>query len=196
MDIGTQCLGIVMRGPATGYQIKKTIQDGPLSQFAGASFAAIYPALARLTAEGLLTVQRTPQPNRPDKKVYAITATGIATFLAALNKPPAQDTFRSPWLYAMTFSDLLSPPAIQRLVADRIGLCELECAKLRSARNSQSSPGSDLAVQWGLHMIEAELTFLRSYAGTAETAGPARALRIAPKSGQGRPVAYAGLTVE
>ena len=45
MDVRTICLGILTRGDATGYEIKKLVEDGGYQHFVEASFGSIYPAL-------------------------------------------------------------------------------------------------------------------------------------------------------
>ena len=66
MDVRTICLGILTRGDATGYEIKKTVEEDGYRHFAEASFGSIYPALNRLTEEGLVSVHAQAQEKRPD----------------------------------------------------------------------------------------------------------------------------------
>jgi PadR family transcriptional regulator AphA len=56
MNVRTLCLGFLSTGEASGYEIKKGIEDGMFSHFIDASFGSIYPALTQLTAEGLLVL--------------------------------------------------------------------------------------------------------------------------------------------
>ena len=48
MDVKTLCLGVLSRGEATGYEIKKQCEEGPLAFFYAAGFDSIYPALNAL----------------------------------------------------------------------------------------------------------------------------------------------------
>ncbi len=41
MDAKTLCLGALSRGDASGYEIKKAFEEGPLSHIHEASFGAI-----------------------------------------------------------------------------------------------------------------------------------------------------------
>ena len=59
------------RGEATGYEIKKLFDEGGYQHFIEASFGSIYPALNRLTEEGLVSVRAEVQEKRPDRKVYS-----------------------------------------------------------------------------------------------------------------------------
>ena len=73
MNVRTLCLGILSLQEASGYEIKKDVEDGLFSHFIDASFGSIYPALTQLAAEGYVTVREEEQTGKPDKKVYAIT---------------------------------------------------------------------------------------------------------------------------
>jgi DNA-binding PadR family transcriptional regulator len=107
MDIKTLCLGILSLGPASGYEIRKQFEDGPFAYFYDAGFGSIYPALNRLSAEGLVSCTEMPQEGRPDKKVYSVTDAGLEAFRAALHRPPAPDKMRSEALVALFFGHLL-----------------------------------------------------------------------------------------
>ena len=57
MSVRTLCLAILNFGDATGYEIRKLSTGGKFRYFIEASFGSIYPTLARLEAEGLVTVR-------------------------------------------------------------------------------------------------------------------------------------------
>ena len=61
MNVRTLCLGILSVGEASGYEIKKEIEEGLFSHFIDASFGSIYPALTQLNAEGLVTLRAEEQ---------------------------------------------------------------------------------------------------------------------------------------
>ena len=112
MDTKTLCLGVLSRGDASGYEIKKAFEEGPLSHIHEASFGAIYPALTRLDAQGLVACREMAQEKRPDKKVYSITEAGREALLGALMAPPAHDKVRSDFLFILFFAQMLDAPAI------------------------------------------------------------------------------------
>ncbi len=103
MDVRTLCLGALTLGDATGYEIRKMFEDGVFSHFLEASYGSIYPALTRLTEEGLVTCHSEQQEKRPDKKIYSVTAKGRTAFTEALLEPLAEDKFRSEFLFVMLF---------------------------------------------------------------------------------------------
>ncbi|MEE8545632.1 MAG: PadR family transcriptional regulator, partial [Alphaproteobacteria bacterium] len=51
MDVRTLCLGVLSEGGASGYEIKKKLEQ-TYRHFFQASFGSIYPALSRMTEDG------------------------------------------------------------------------------------------------------------------------------------------------
>lgn len=107
MDVKTLCLGVLSRGEASGYEIKKQLEEGPLGQFCRAGFGSIYPALNVLGAKGWVTWSEFPQNGRPDKKIYRITESGRQAFRRALRRKPAADRVHSEALFMIFFSGYL-----------------------------------------------------------------------------------------
>ena len=120
MDTKTLCLGVLSRSDASGYEIKKAFEEGPLSHIHEASFGAIYPALNRLDEQGLVGCREMAQDKRPDKKVYAITETGREALLDALLAPPARDKMRSDFLFILFFAPMLDASRLAELIDQRI----------------------------------------------------------------------------
>jgi PadR family transcriptional regulator, regulatory protein AphA len=164
MDVRTQCLGLLMRGPASGYDLKKRVEEGPFCHFLQASFASIYPALSRLTREGLVTVTTQAQANRPDKKVYEITENGRQAFLNTIKGPLEEDSFRSPWFVAMYFADLLPPERLRSLIAMRVERCSALLSKID--QDAAETRGAAFVADMGAHLLRSELDFLRTYGGS------------------------------
>ena len=109
MDVKTLCLGVLVLGDASGYEIKKHFEEGPFSHFHAAGFGSIYPALGALLADGLVTCTEMAQEGRPDKKVYSLTEAGRRAFRRELHKAPSPDSYRSEAIFMMFFGDLLDP---------------------------------------------------------------------------------------
>lgn len=108
MDARTLCLGVLSLGEASGYEIRKIVEEGPFSQFHETSFGSIYPALKDLGAQGLVTYEVQTQDGRPDKKVYRITGEGRAALAKALLTPPVKDKVRSDAIFMLFFGNLVS----------------------------------------------------------------------------------------
>jgi DNA-binding PadR family transcriptional regulator len=88
MDAKTLCLGVLAKGDASGYEIKKAFEEGPFAHIHPTSFGSIYPALAKLTDEGLVSCTELAQDKRPDKKVYAMTESGRRALVTELGPRP------------------------------------------------------------------------------------------------------------
>ncbi len=168
MDVRTICLGILTRGNATGYEIRKLFEDGGYQHFVEASFGSIYPALNRLTEEGLVSVRAEAQEKRPDRKVYSITAAGRETFIGALLKPLTEDRHRSPFMFAMLFSHLLPKEHISQIVDDYIGQSEGKLKQLMSKNAEPQTPGERFVAGLGRAVYVAVLNFLNAHRAEME----------------------------
>lgn len=162
MDVRTICLGILTRGDTTGYEIKKLFENGRFNYFADASFGSIYPALNRLTEEGLVRVREEVQTGRPDRKVYSITKQGRAALVDSLSRTLPEDRFRSPFLVAMMFADLLPAARVEAMIDQhiteietRLKELECDCGLLRNARDA-------FICAYGRTAYSAILDFLKS----------------------------------
>ena len=107
MDAKTLCLGMLTRGEASGYEIRKAFEDGPFHHFFDVGYGSIYPALGRLDDAGLVSCRAEAQDKRPDKKVYSITPDGQQAFVEGLMEPPAADKLRSEFLFLLFFAGML-----------------------------------------------------------------------------------------
>ena len=78
-------LGMVLREPLTGYDIKKKIETG-IGNLIKASHGSLYPALKKLTDKGYLAMNEQMQGQRI-KKYYMATEIGETIFLEWLSLP-------------------------------------------------------------------------------------------------------------
>ena len=157
MNVRTLCLGILSLQEASGYEIKKDVEDGLFSHFIEASFGSIYPALTQLAAEGYVTVREEEQTGKPDKKVYAITDAGRNALAKAISVSPAKDKYKSEFLFQMLLRDYLSPEMV--LVAIQKQLDDLNEDLARIAECSHQA-----AIGHGSH-------FVADYGNAVLTAG-------------------------
>ena len=175
MDVRTICLGILTRGDATGYEIKKLFDEDGYQHFVEASFGSIYPALNRLTEEGLVSVREEAQEKRPDRKVYSITPAGRSSFIASLLKPLPEDRHRSPFVFAMLFGDLLPPTRVSQMLDDYIEQAESKLAQLEQQANKPKSVHEKFVMGIGRSVYIAILDFLREHRSEVERAQTAQA---------------------
>ena len=156
MNVRTLCLGILSLQEASGYEIKKDVEDGLFSHFIDASFGSIYPALTQLAAEGYVTVREEEQTGKPDKKVYAITDSGRNALARAISVSPAKDKYKSEFLFQMLLQDYLSPEMM--LVAIQKQLNDLNEDLGRIAECNHEAPighGSHFVADYGNAVLTA-----------------------------------------
>ncbi|HEY0282593.1 MAG TPA: PadR family transcriptional regulator [Rhizomicrobium sp.] len=175
MDVRTICLGILTRGDATGYEIKKTVEEDGWRHFVEASYGSIYPALNRLTKEGLVSVRAEAQEKRPDRKVYTITQAGRHAFFDALMGSLPEDRYRSPFVFAMLFADLLPQERVSQMLDAYIARVEETLGHLQQADAKPQRQGEHFANGLGRAGYAAILEYLRAHrakfeAKTAEAA--------------------------
>ena len=75
MDLRLVIMGLLMKGPAHGYDLKQTLER-ELSPFFEVSSAPLYYTLKKLEQEGVVTKWGAVSGRRPKKYVYSLTATG------------------------------------------------------------------------------------------------------------------------
>lgn len=131
MDVKTVCLGLLSLGEASGYDLKKHFESS-IDQFYATGYGSIYPALAALAAEGLVSCETIGQPGRPERKVYRITPQGEAHLRRALAAAEPEHRVRSELLVLFYFAHLLPPERIAGLIDERIAQMEATVRRLRS----------------------------------------------------------------
>jgi len=163
MDVRTICLGILSRTQATGYEIKKLFDEDGYDHFVEASLGSIYPALGKLTEEGLVSMREEAQEKRPDRKVYTITPAGRRAFVASLLKPLPEDRYRSPFMFAMLFADLLPKDRVSQMLDDYIAHIDHKLAHLERVEGNAQSKGEHFATGMGRAAFTAILDFLHTH---------------------------------
>jgi len=164
MDVKTTCLGVLAMGDATGYEIRKHFEDGPFSHFAEGGFGSIYPALNRLTGDGLVECTEQAQDKRPDKKVYRLNDAGFEALLQALGRAPAEDRYKSDLLFMLFFADHLSPARLERLIDERIQFYRDKLAHMADCAGEPGPPhGPRFVHGFGVAVYEAALVYLETH---------------------------------
>lgn len=107
MNVRTLCLSILYEGESTGYEIRRQCVEGECSYFIEASFGSIYPALAKLEDDKLVTSRTEPQDGKPARKIYSITPAGREEFALQLAQPLSDEMFRSSFLLFARFAHIL-----------------------------------------------------------------------------------------
>ncbi len=170
LNINDLCLGALSQGEASGYDIRKLFEEGGCSHFMAAGYGSIYPALTRLTEQGLIECRTEAQDKRPDRKVYSITDAGRAAFQGSLCQAPARDSFRSEFVFMMMYAHLLPRKRVRQLIDERIAFFERSLGEFHEKLgNPDSGPlceetrrgsGVEFALRNGIAVCQAEVRFL------------------------------------
>lgn len=94
MSLKHAILAALSRKPQTGYELSREI-EGSIGYFWNATHQQIYKKLHALEAEGWLGLREVEQSDKPDKKIYRVTAEGLKELREWIAQeaelPPAKD---------------------------------------------------------------------------------------------------------
>ena len=162
MNIRTLCLGILSFQEASGYEIKKMVEDGLYSHFIDASYGSIYPALTQMLADELVTVRSEEQSGRPDKKVYAITEQGRRALALAIDVMPRPDKFKSEFLFQVLLMDNLDRTQFAKIYDVRLNELSDELARIQACSTAAAMhPGHRFVNGYGQVVIGAAVEYLK-----------------------------------
>ena len=160
MNVRTLCLAMLTFGESTGYDIRKRAAEGAYRHFVEASFGSIYPALAKLEADGCVERRQEQLPGRPARKVYSITPKGEAEFRAALSAPIQRDVFRSPFLMVALCAHKVSADEIERAIDLQISNLREDLDEIEREVSENTTLGAAWVEGFARHTINASLEFL------------------------------------
>jgi DNA-binding PadR family transcriptional regulator len=163
MNIRTLILAILNAQDASGYEIKKLSSAGKFSYFVDISYGSIYPTLARLEHEGMVTSRSEAQTGKPDRRVYTITGKGRAELIQSLALPPQRDKFKSEFLLVTMHAELAGEHAIERAIDDRIHWLESELEMLEQASANCGHPATLWTISYGRSVMRNDLAYLREH---------------------------------
>lgn len=165
MNVRTICLAILYEGEATGYEIRKLSVEGDYSYFIEASYGSIYPALAKLEAEALVTSRLELQPGKPNKKIYTITDAGRTTFLNSLFEDLSDDTFRSEFLLFARFASELPASLVETRLNEKLAQIEATIADLDRIACDQAQPGDIWVIDYGRTCMASARNYIQAHRG-------------------------------
>jgi len=115
MSLNHVILGFLRYGPRTGYELKKVF-DSSVQHFWPAQQSQIYQSLSKLTDEGLIECEVVPQTDRPNRKLFHMTDSGLAELHRWLSSPMAEKPLRSQFLIQIFFAGCLTDEEILELL--------------------------------------------------------------------------------
>jgi len=152
-------LSVLMGGPATGYDIKK-IMENEVSTLLDVSLSNLYPALNELAAEGLVTFQKVEQDSRPNKKVYELTEAGRAACLKALMSGDARHRLRSEFIFILSFAPFLPRWRVKELLDQRLADTNEVLRDLDRREREAVQMGQKFCLGFSQVMMEAQRDYI------------------------------------
>lgn len=151
MDTTNLCLGVLSLGDASGYEIKKTLEE-TFSHFQATSYGSIYPALARLTDAGHVNFTEISQEKRPAKKVFSITPEGKQKFHNTLMTLQPSEQYKSDFLVLMMFAHLLPEERLSQLLSQQTAHIQGELDLLNDCQSGckDLTPGMRFTLEYGI----------------------------------------------
>jgi DNA-binding PadR family transcriptional regulator len=165
MNVKTICLAILYDGEATGYEIRKLSVEGEYSYFIDASFGSIYPALARLELEALVTSRVEQQDGKPAKKIYSITEAGRSSFIQSLFEKLGEDEFRSEFLLFLRFASELPQSLVDQRLNERLVDIEQTLGDFDRMKQPDTHPGDCWVIDYGRACMTAARDYIRAHRG-------------------------------
>ncbi|MEQ8265677.1 MAG: PadR family transcriptional regulator [Parvibaculum sp.] len=156
-------LSVLMAGPATGYDIKKTMEN-EVSTLLDVSLSNLYPALNELAAEGLVTYRKVEQDSRPNKKIYELTEAGRGACLKALMSGDARHRLRSEFIFILSFAPFLPRWRVQEMLDHRLADTKEVLRDLdRREAEEKLQAGTKFCLGFGRAMMEAQRDYILAH---------------------------------
>jgi PadR family transcriptional regulator AphA len=159
--LGRALLGLLQQGESSGYDIRRMFTQTPMGTFSD-SPGAIYPALARLEAEGLIQGRVEPSAGLRRRRIFKLTPAGLSTLERWLSAPVTRDeVVRGTDALMLRFSfietvvgEAVAVRFLQALQREVASYLEELTRYLDATRNSMPRSGR-LALEFGIHSYEA-----------------------------------------
>ena len=164
MDVKTLCLGLLSIHEACGYDLKKEFES-TFKHFYAAGYGSIYPALADLAENGLVSCREIPQDGKPDRKTYSITDAGRKAFDNALRNTNPQHKMRSEFLAMLYFADLMDAEHLRTLMDDRVRELReavLHIDQIEKGWGPDTSVGAQFVAGFGSAIASAAADYIES----------------------------------
>jgi PadR family transcriptional regulator AphA len=165
VDVKDLCLGALTYGEATGYDIKKFFESS-FSHCFVAGYGSIYPALAELTAEKLVTARTVPGQGGPSRKIYRLTDMGRKAFLAKLRGAVPQHKVKSEFLVLMHFAEFLPPTRLNAILDQRLEDIEHQLSLIQAFEGRPAdphSPGARFVCGFGKAVMTAASDYIHTH---------------------------------
>ena len=152
-------------GPMHGHRLRLEAERTRVHLWTDISVGAVYGAMKRLAAEGLLReAGREREGNRPIRQLYEITEEGRVALTMLRRAGLSEVEFKfDPFDLALTRLDPASLDTLPQVLSERLGEMRVRLAEMRRI-SEEAREYIGVAKQWALHhfeyRLEAEVAYL------------------------------------
>lgn len=151
-------LALLEPGPAHGYTLKHT-HDRLFGQKRPLAFGQVYASLGRFERDGLAELVEVEAGEGPERRVYRITAEGVARVDEWVRTPQSPDLFATSTLFARVTVALLSGRQAEEVLGAQRETLLARMRELQQRRRTAS--GAELlAVTYELAHLDADLRWI------------------------------------
>lgn len=166
--LGFALLGLLHEQPKSGYDLRRVFATTAMGSFSD-SPGAIYPALKRLEARGLVRGTVEGSNGHRQRRVFRNTPEGLAALKEWLNRPVTRDDvvrgLDEIMLRFAFMDDTLSEEHSARFLGQLAGQISEYIPSLRKfldANSKEMSLSGQLALECGIYAYEAQLKWARA----------------------------------
>ena len=153
-------LGLLMQEPRHGYELYQEF-DHELGRVWQIGLSQLYAQLKQLEEAELVAVHIEPQPNRPARKVYHLTAEGRQVFLDWLGQStPYLRHMRVDFMARLYFFRRLSLPGLPQLVAQQKAVCQAQVERFDQLAAETGDDFRRLVLEFRRGQLEAAVQWL------------------------------------
>jgi DNA-binding PadR family transcriptional regulator len=140
MELRDAILGLLSWKPAAGYDLKRIISASEVFYWSGNN-NQIYKSLLELQQEGLVTCQVHVQESLPARKIYSITAEGLAALRQSLLSEPHPPELHKNFLIQLAWAEEMGDEQVLALLERYAGEIEGRLRLLEEqARRAEGRP--------------------------------------------------------
>ncbi|MFN0263717.1 PadR family transcriptional regulator [Tepidamorphus sp. 3E244] len=141
MSLRFALLGLISMKPASGYDLKQTIERS-INFIWNATSPQIYNTLRKLREDGYISTQDLPQKGKPDKQIHSITPSGREALEAFVSEPIRSSVTRDEVLLRIFLGNFTDSAAMRRELRSYLERVREERSFLESVEARVSShPG-------------------------------------------------------
>ncbi|MFC0866014.1 PadR family transcriptional regulator [Sphaerimonospora cavernae] len=158
MSLSHTLLGLLERGPRHGYDLKQEF-DAQFGQDRPLHYGQVYATLARLLKNGLVEVDAVEHGAGPERKRYAITASGVSDVEEWLSQPERPEVYLNSTLYTKVVLALLTGRDAAAIL-DVQRAAHLDLMRELTRRKTRGDLADALICDHAIFHLEADLRWL------------------------------------